>query len=107
MNCFQQELASLIRNRRQDMGMSQEELADRIDKTTGFIGQLERGESQTSLETFQALVHCLGIDANSLLSGQVSQQKDISEVCILAEQMDETKRLLLLEFARMLHRLTL
>lgn len=107
MNCFQRELASTIRNRRQDMGMSQEELADKIDKTTGFVGQLERGESQPSLETFQALVRCLGIDATALLTGQVNHHEDIREVCVLAEQMGETKRLLLLEFARMLHRLSL
>lgn len=107
MKRFQKDLASIIRNRRQDMGMSQEELADKIDKTTGFVGQLERGESQPSLETFQALVCCLGIDANALFTDHVSQQEDINEVCALAEQMGETKRMLLLEFARMLHRLSL
>lgn len=107
MKCFQKELANIIRNRRQDMGMSQEELADKIDKTTGFVGQLERGESQPSLETFRALVCCLGIDANALFYNQSERRADVDEVCMLAEQMDATKRMLLLEFARMLDRLSL
>ncbi len=104
---FQIELAQIIRNRRLEMSMSQEELADKIDRTTGFVGQLERGESQPSLETFQALVHCLGIDANALFTGQTGYQEDVQEICVLAEHMDKTKRTLLLEFARLLHRVSL
>ena len=89
------------------MGISQEELADKIDRTTGFVGQMERSESMPSLETFQALVRCLGIDATSLMTGQGYHHDDLKEVCMLAEQMDETKRMLLLEFARMLNNLSL
>lgn len=107
MDRFQKELASIIRNRRQDMGISQEELADKIDRTTGFVGQMERGESMPSLGTFQALVRCLGIDATSLMIDQGYQHDDIKEVYMLAERMDETKRMLLLEFARMLNNLSL
>ena len=107
MDSFQRELASIIRNRRQDMGISQEELAERIDRTTGFIGQMERGESMPSLETFYSLVRYLGIDATALIIGEKGHQDDLDEVYLLAEQMGETKRMLLLEFARMLYRLSL
>lgn len=47
-------LAREVRNKRQELSMSQERLANEIDKTTSFVGQLERGECSLKVETLQA-----------------------------------------------------
>lgn len=104
MNTMQDRLAQIIRNRRIAMAMSQEQLAERIDKTPGFIGQIERGECMPKIETLQALVSCLGIDANELFSDEFITKDDVSELFDLALHMDEKKRALLIEFARLLHK---
>lgn len=107
MLILQERLAKIIRTRRLDMGLSQEELAEKIDKSTSFIGQVERGECFPKFETLQALVACLGIDANELFTDKPITRDDLSELFDLALHMDENKRSLLIEFARLLHKMPL
>lgn len=107
MLILQEKLAIIIRTRRHDMGLSQEELAEKIDKSTSFIGQVERGECFPKFETLQALISCLGIDANEIFTESPITRDDLSELFELALHMDENKRSLLIEFARLLHRMPL
>lgn len=107
MLILQERLAKIIRTRRLDMGLSQEELAEKINKSTSFIGQIERGECFPKFETLQALVACLGIDANELFTDKPITRDDVTELFDLALHMDENKRLLLIEFARLLHKMPL
>lgn len=107
MLILQERLAKIIRTRRLDMGLSQEELAEKINKSTSFIGQIERGECFPKFETLQALVACLGIDANELFTDKPITRDDVAELFDLALHMDENKRLLLIEFARLLHKMPL
>lgn len=85
------------------MNLSQEQLAEKIDKSPSFVGQLERGECLPKPETLQMLISCLGIDANELFTDSSVTPNDLSELVNLAIHMDEKKREFLLEFARMLH----
>ncbi len=107
MLILQERLAKIIRTRRLDMGLSQEQLAEKIDKSTSFIGQVERGECFPKFDTLQALVACLGIDANELFSDKPITRDDLTELFDLALHMDENKRSLLIEFARLLHKMPL
>ena len=107
MLVLQERLAKIIRTRRLDMGLSQEQLAEKIDKSTSFIGQVERGECLPKFDTLQALVACLGIDANELFSDKPITRDDLAELFDLALHMDENKRSLLIEFARLLHKMPL
>lgn len=86
------------------MGLSQEQLAEKIDKAPSFIGQVERSECQPKIETLQALISCLGINANMLFSNKAITEGDVSEIFDLALHMDERKRSLLIEFARLLYK---
>lgn len=104
MEAFKQKLANTVRSRRMSMNLSQEQLAEKIDKSPSFIGQLERGECSPKIETLQKLISCLGIDANELFIEKDVAQTDLSELVSLASHMDENKRHFLLEFARMLHK---
>lgn len=103
MEALKQKLANIVRSRRLSMNLSQEQLAEKIDKSPSFVGQLERGECLPKLETLQTLISCLGIDANELFTGSSVTPNDLSELVNLAIHMDEKKREFLLEFARMLH----
>lgn len=89
------------------MGLSQEQLAEKIDKSTSFIGQVERGECFPKFETLVALVSYLGINANELFSDKPITRDDLSELFDIALHMDENKRSLLIEFARLLHKMSL
>lgn len=107
MKNWQARFAVVLRNGRMRMDMSQEQLAEKIEKTPGFIGQVERGESMPSLETLQALVSCLGIDANTLFTEHSEPTTEYDEVRSLMSYMDQKKRALLLEFAKLLHKMEL
>lgn len=107
MLILQERLAKIIRTRRHEMGLSQEQLAEKIDKSTSFIGQVERGECFPKFETLQALVACLGIDANELFTDNPITRDDLTELFNIALHMDENKRSLLIEFARLLHKMPL
>ena len=102
MDEFQSRLATIIRSRRQDMKMSQEELADRIGKTPSFIGQLERNDSSPSLDTLRAIINHLGIDANDVFSSDGISHEAYDEIYAMMLHMDEKKQQLLLEIARLL-----
>ena len=102
MDTFQSRLASIIKNRRQEMKISQEHLADLIGKTPGFVGQVERQESLPSLETLSSIIKHLGIDANEIFTDGSVAQNDCSEICAMMQQMNGNKRKLLLEIARLL-----
>ncbi|NLY36200.1 MAG: helix-turn-helix domain-containing protein [Tissierellia bacterium] len=54
------EIGEKIRNLRQKMGLTQEELAHRSDLTKGFISQLENGNTSPSVDTMESIVMALG-----------------------------------------------
>ena len=56
-------LGSMIQKKRKEIGLSQEKLAESIGKTAGYIGQLERGESNPSYFTLKELIRILNLDA--------------------------------------------
>lgn len=54
------EIGSKIRNLRQKMGLTQEELAERSDLTKGFISQMEHGNASPSVDNLYHVVSALG-----------------------------------------------
>lgn len=89
---FQHKLAVAIKRRRKEMGMSQEQLAELIEKSTAFVGQLEREDSLPGIDTLCLIISRLGIDANSLFSENADCDEDICKVNGMMSQMDPQKR---------------
>jgi transcriptional regulator with XRE-family HTH domain len=56
----------LVRDRRRQMGMTQEELARRIDTSTPYIGHIESGKRTPSDEILTRLADVLGFDRREL-----------------------------------------
>ena len=48
--------------------LRQEDLAEKTDLTTNYIGMIERGEKIPSLETFINILNSLGVSADMVLS---------------------------------------
>lgn len=107
MTEFLERLASIIRTRRQAMSISQERLAEIIDKSPSFVGQLERGESLPSIETLYTLVNFLDIDVSSLFWGPCGEKSDVDEICNLVQHMDDKKEKLMIEYAKLLSKFDL
>ena len=61
------ELGNRIRYYRKQKRLSQEELAELCDFHPTYIGQLERGEKNATLESVNKLSHGLGISLDELL----------------------------------------
>ncbi|MFN3006638.1 helix-turn-helix domain-containing protein [Mycolicibacterium wolinskyi] len=58
-----------VRERRQELGLSQEAAADRIDIHWSALGKIERGQRSLRLETILKIAAGLDIDAGKLISG--------------------------------------
>ena len=57
-----------IRKFREIKKLRQEDLAEKTDLTTNYIGLIERGEKIPSLETFINILNSLGVSADMVLS---------------------------------------
>lgn len=57
-----------IRKFREIKKLRQEDLAEKTDLTTNYIGMIERGKKIPSLETFINILNSLGVSADMVLS---------------------------------------
>lgn len=60
-----------IREERKKLGMTQEKLAEDVNLSTAYIGQIERGERSPTLENVVAIANRLGVTVDYLLSDSV------------------------------------
>lgn len=60
-------LGNRIRDRRREIRLSQEKVAEKAGVSTNTISRIEGGQSAMSIEIFIKLVEILDIDANQLL----------------------------------------
>jgi len=59
-----------IRRLRKELTLSQEELADRANLHRTYIGGIERGERNITLQTLEQLAKTLGVDPEVLLKSK-------------------------------------
>ncbi len=57
-----------VRKRRQELGISQEELADRAELHRTYIGDIERGARNLSLENIEKLAKALEVSISVLFA---------------------------------------
>jgi transcriptional regulator with XRE-family HTH domain len=63
--------ASRLRQIRQVKGLSQEELADRAGLHRTYVGSVERGERNISIDNIECLANALEIDIIELLTEEL------------------------------------
>lgn len=64
MDIPQISFGSLLRNWRMDLDLTQEKLAEKLDITPGYLGDLERHKSKPSLNLFCHIVRTLNASAD-------------------------------------------
>lgn len=58
---------NIVRNKREDLSMSQEILAEEADLNTNYVGSIERGERNVGLEVIYKLAWALKTNPQTLL----------------------------------------
>lgn len=76
-------LGKKIRNLRNMHHFSQADLAELIDVSTNYIGQIERGDRKPSLETLVSLCSVLNTTMDYLLSDSIQKNEDQISIDIL------------------------
>jgi transcriptional regulator with XRE-family HTH domain len=61
-------LATNVRRYRKKLGLSQENLADKIDSATGYIGMIERGKQFPSPQMLERIAGALQVDTPDLFA---------------------------------------
>lgn len=98
------DLGIRLRRARLACGMTQEQLAERVDMGTTHISHIETGHTVPSLKTFVGLVNALGVSADELLCGSLRQSGPVyaGELAALLEDCNERELRLMVEVARTL-----
>ncbi|MDY3195414.1 MAG: XRE family transcriptional regulator [Paracholeplasma sp.] len=68
------DIGSKIRELRLENGLTQEELANRLELTKGYISQLENNLSSPSMTTLFSILEVLGTDVSDFFSNQIEEQ---------------------------------
>lgn len=76
-----------LRDRRNEIGLTQEALAESAGISMSFVGHIERGEKQASVDTVVALAQCLNVSLDFLLMGRKGFCKP--EDCQLREDLQK------------------
>lgn len=83
--------------------MTQEDLAERLNISVSFAGQMERGESMPSVEMLQLVITELDIDPRLIfLDEKRSDSSEYVELCLLIRRMSKQEKKLLLDFVKMI-----
>lgn len=102
MESIRNKLGPLIKQKRKLLGMTQEELAERLNISISFAGQIERGESMPSVEMLQLIITELDIDPRTLFFEEKVEVTEYTELCLIMRRMSSQQRKLVLDFAKML-----
>lgn len=65
-------LGKRIRSQRKLLGMTQEELSEKVGVSCSFIGHIERGSRKLSLETLVNISEALNISCDALLQDSLN-----------------------------------
>ena len=96
-------LAELIHSRRKDLGLTQKQLAAKIGRSVALVGQIERGQTNPSLETLRRLKSVLLFDLEEVCSSPTPMSAAAFEISCLMESWDEEQQTFLLEIARLIN----
>ena len=97
-------IGAAIKEKRKEHGYTQEQLAEKVGITPGFIGQIERGDSFPSLETLTCITQLLAIDANVYFRDVTDREQEIREFYFMLEQMRPEMRELTFKIIRDVYR---
>lgn len=80
-----EEIGQKIRKRRQDLKLTQQQVADRAGISMSFYGHIERGTRKLSVDTFYKVVQALNCSSDELLGFQ-QESPDLEAAALLLKQ---------------------
>ena len=82
-------LGQRIREQRKEKGWTIEQFAERVDLSTNYVGDLERGVKIPKLETFIRIVEVLDVSADVLIRDSVASASHVAddELCKKLSQL--------------------
>ena len=86
-------LGERVRALRQARGWTQEVLGERAAISYKFIGQIERGDGNPSIETLQRLTTALDVDVTDLFGGSAAVVRE-SEYTLTADELTRVRQAL-------------
>lgn len=87
-------ISTVVREKRKAKGLTQEQLAELISVSSGYIGQVERGELTPSISILAMLIDILGIDANTFFLTRWETSLFLTRfLCVCPECLQTTKSL--------------
>lgn len=84
-------LGKRIREERLKLKLTQEQLAESIDVSNSYVGQIERGERSVTLDTLVRIVNRLGVTVDYLLKESINLE-DINFQDQLKQLFDERSK---------------
>lgn len=90
-------LGKRVRSQRKLMGLTQEDLSEKVGISCSFMGHIERGTRKLSVDTLVKLSEALNLSCDALLQDSLD-----SDVKREAEGMSDNKKRLLNEIASVL-----
>ena len=80
-------LGNYIRNRRKEMHLSQEMLAEKAEISSNTVSRIECGQSAMSVEVFMRIVQILGMDVGEILGVPEFSMEDDGRLQAMAYQI--------------------
>lgn len=102
MSLIREKISTMIREKRNSQNLTQEELAEKVNLSTGMIGQIERGETMPSVENLDAIILELGINPRSLFGASPPTSTELAELYTIVSRMNPNQQHLLLKIARVI-----
>ena len=97
-------LGQRIREERTKYRLTQEQLAEDAEVNESYIGQVERGEKNPSLETVVSIANALGVTVDYLLQEEIHVEPNslINELISIAKDKNTDELRLMLNICRMI-----
>ena len=83
-------LGARIKNKRLEQNLTQEQLAEKVELSAVYIGQIERGERKMTIETLVKLANSLNSSIEELLKDSTSSNVNarLNELVNIAKELD-------------------
>lgn len=95
-----------IKKARKDNKLTQDQLAEKLNVSIGYVSQVERGITKISIDLLSEISEILKCDLGELISGTARRSADYLEDDIMTEyrKLSEKERHLALEFIKWLQK---
>lgn len=97
-----------IQKARKNANLTQENLAELMDMSVGYISQIERGSTRPTLVTIDNICTCIDCDLIYILTGKLDNSSDdlVSNFTNTFARLSESNKYITIEFMEILSKYT-